>query len=127
MIDIDHFKQFNDTYGHVEGDRLLSFFSTILKTIIRDDDIPCRYGGEEFAIVLINTDIEEGCRVADRIRTRFSETTFETKSGQKVTVTLSAGITTLKPSDTSETFLKRADEALYRAKAGGRNRCEVGE
>lgn len=127
MIDIDHFKQFNDTYGHVEGDRLLSFFSTILKTIIRDDDIPCRYGGEEFAIVLVNTDIEEGSRVAERIRIRFSETTFETQSGQKVTVTLSAGISTLKPSDTPETFLKRADEALYRAKAGGRNRCEVGK
>ncbi|MCX8125239.1 MAG: sensor domain-containing diguanylate cyclase, partial [Spirochaetes bacterium] len=126
MIDIDHFKDFNDTYGHMEGDRLLSGFAKILKSTIRGDDIPCRYGGEEFVIILNNTGIDDALFVAEKIRTRFENYVHDLESGKKVSATLSAGIATCRIDDTPETLLKRADEALYRAKSGGRNRCEVG-
>ncbi|MCX7678602.1 MAG: sensor domain-containing diguanylate cyclase [Spirochaetes bacterium] len=125
MMDIDHFKKFNDTHGHLEGDRLLVRFAQIVRSTIRGDDIPCRYGGEEFVVILNAAEIDDARIVAEKIRSRFEQNVFETKDGKKVISTVSIGIAAFKTNDTVETLLKRADDALYRAKVNGRNRCEV--
>src|SRR4029079_18367777 len=123
-LDVDHFKSVNDENGHAVGDRVLQELSSRLKQSIRNIDMICRTGGEEFVIVLPNTNAETAAKVSDRMRTSISGTTFNVGAqAGPLTVTVSIGVAALEgSSDTMEAIMKRADEALYRAKRGGRNR-----
>jgi len=124
MIDIDHFKNFNDTYGHVVGDKVLIFIANLLKKTLRDGDRAFRYGGEEFTIIL-NRINEDGCKVVlDRILNliRKSKLSYDKNS---FGVTISIGATLIQKDDTPNIFIARADKALYRAKNNGRNRAEI--
>ncbi|HOP65294.1 MAG TPA: diguanylate cyclase [Spirochaetota bacterium] len=123
MLDVDHFKRYNDSYGHQEGDTVLRELGTVIKETLRGDDIPCRYGGEEFSVILPDSNIEAGVFVAERIRTRFMEKVFTPgKSKGAVTVTVSIGVGTWNGKESGDAFFKRCDKALYAAKGTGRNR-----
>ena len=127
MIDIDHFKKINDGFGHDVGDMVLREFSVLLASNVRAIDLPCRYGGEEFIVVMPGTDADAALRIADRIRNSVSGTAFSLGSeGETLAVTVSIGLACADGEmDTPETLLKRADEAVYQAKAGGRNQVIV--
>jgi diguanylate cyclase len=121
LIDLDWFKRINDAYGHPTGDEVLRTFSITMFANIRSVDRFGRYGGEEFLLVLPDMDTERAARALDRLRTIIADLDWSAFSpGMKVTI--SAGVATLYPSETSDTFLARADSALYAAKAQGRNR-----
>lgn len=124
MIDIDHFKKVNDTYGHLAGDQVLVTTAATLKKSIRDVDLATRYGGEEMAIILVGCD-DDGLRIiAERIRaTVQAQVEIEAAKPEKRTITISIGAARLQPSVTSVAdFVELADKALYAAKEGGRNR-----
>ncbi len=123
MLDLDHFKDFNDRYGHPAGDEALRVFASLLSTSIRDQDIAARYGGEEFAVYLAGLSEHEALEVAERIRERTEGTIIPIGPGQTGRLTVSIEIAVL-PNDGTEraVLLKAADEALYRAKVEGRNR-----
>ena len=124
MVDIDHFKKINDTYGHAVGDEVIKRVAGTLRTNVRDPDILCRYGGEEFAIVM--TEMHGNpIDVAERLRVSIRESPTDGPSGP-VRFTVSIGIAELKPDDDLETLLGRADAALYRAKEGGRDQVQPG-
>lgn len=120
ILDVDHFKKFNDTHGHQAGDEVLRQVAKSLKETVRDMDIPCRYGGEEFAIVLPATQAKDACGLAERIRESIEglQTSFQGKSLQ---VTASLGLAQVNQQDNTVSILKRADDALYASKNGGRN------
>ncbi|MCA6117644.1 GGDEF domain-containing protein [Bradyrhizobium sp. WSM 1738] len=121
LIDLDWFKRINDAYGHPTGDEVLRTFSITTFANIRSVDRFGRYGGEEFLLVLPGMETERAVRALDRLRTIVADLDWSAFSpGMKVT--MSAGVATLKPNETSDTFLARADSALYAAKAQGRNR-----
>lgn len=122
MIDIDFFKKFNDTYGHQSGDAVLRQVAQILKKNVRSSDIVCRYGGEEMAIILTNTDNESALITADKICKAVSEHPLKLVNGNDVQVTISLGVSTY-PNDgeTPQAMIKYADECLYIAKENGRN------
>jgi diguanylate cyclase (GGDEF)-like protein len=121
LIDLDWFKRINDAYGHPTGDEVLRTFSITTFANIRSVDRFGRYGGEEFLLVLPDMDTERAARALDRLRTIIADLDWSAFSpGMKVTI--SAGVATLNPNETSDTFLARADSALYAAKAQGRNR-----
>ena len=124
VLDIDYFKSVNDTYGHDAGDDVLREFSTRIKKSIRGIDLACRLGGEEFVIVMPETDMAVATIVAERLRRRIASEAFAIALGTKhIEVTISIGLATLDTvEDTAATILKRADQALYRAKRDGRNR-----
>jgi two-component system cell cycle response regulator len=124
MLDIDYFKSVNDTYGHDAGDDVLREFSTRIKKSIRGIDLACRLGGEEFVIVMPETDMAVATIVAERLRRRIASEPFAIQGGTRlIDVTISIGIAALAgTADTAATVLKRADTALYRAKRDGRNR-----
>jgi diguanylate cyclase (GGDEF)-like protein len=128
MLDIDHFKQFNDTHGHLKGDYILRTLGTILKSCVREVDVIGRYGGEEFAVILPEANIEQGLIVAEKIRQAVETFPFKIsrrKSGL-TPVTVSLGVSTLTQDIANITDLvNRADTALYRAKNEGRNRCFI--
>ncbi|MCU7929403.1 MAG: diguanylate cyclase [Candidatus Thiodiazotropha sp. (ex Codakia rugifera)] len=119
MLDLDHFKQLNDSYGHAMGDRVLAAFGDLLNDRLRDSDYACRYGGEEFSVILTNTAKQGALKTAEDIRTAASEMQVE-----GLTVTVSIGVATLSQCHDlfPETLLKAADTALYRAKEQGRNK-----
>ena len=125
IIDIDHFKLVNDTYGHRTGDGVLRVLSEVMKKEIREIDVLARYGGEEFALILPHTPYQHALDVAERIRQKVEASRF-TYKGKPFSVTISLGVGTLKEDDTLESYVERVDQALYRAKNGGRNRV-VGE
>lgn len=125
LLDVDHFKQHNDTHGHLEGDKVLRVLGTLLGSMLRENDSAFRFGGEEFAIVFRNCNAEAARLAAERIRTAFSDTLIYSDDGMEFSCTLSAGVAVTRPGDSYGSLLKRADEALYRAKHGGRNRVEV--
>jgi diguanylate cyclase len=121
LIDLDWFKRVNDTYGHPIGDEVLRTFAITVFANIRNIDRFGRYGGEEFLLVLPDTPVDTAVRLLDRLRAIVSDLDWSAFSpGMQVTV--SAGVTTLRPDETADTFLARADRALYTAKARGRNR-----
>ncbi|MBN2417405.1 diguanylate cyclase [bacterium] len=118
MIDIDHFKRYNDTFGHPAGDTLLREFAEMLRTHVREVDCPARYGGEEFVLILPGTAKQSALIVGEKIRNLIQETDF---SGTRVTVSI--GIASYpEDTDTRDMLITLADQALYRAKEEGRNR-----
>jgi diguanylate cyclase (GGDEF)-like protein len=127
VMDLDHFKRINDTFGHAAGDEVLRRFAETLRTMLREQDVVGRLGGEEFAALLPETADADGRSVAERIREKVASLSFGT-SDQAFTVTVSIGLTTLVPSDHEvERAVERADQALYLAKERGRNRVEAAE
>lgn len=125
MIDADHFKKVNDTYGHKVGDKVLIELSSTCERALRDDDIVARYGGEEFVVYLAKVNAEKAKTVADRLRETISEIVVYSDDGQPIKFTVSIGISSSDISDSIDTLIKTSDEALYRAKENGRNRCEI--
>jgi len=123
IADIDYFKRINDTHGHDGGDAVLREFSSRFRRNVRGIDLAGRLGGEEFLIIMPDTDLMRAYQVAERLRACVAADDFSIQGGQKVRVTASVGISTLeRADDTPETLVKRADKALYAAKNAGRNR-----
>lgn len=121
IADIDHFKRINDGWGHDAGDRVLREFATRLKDSLRASDLACRFGGEEFVVLMPEADARTAEIIAERLRSLVADTPFDI-AGEKISVTVSAGIAVLDAtSDDWETMLKRADRGLYAAKRNGRN------
>jgi diguanylate cyclase len=129
MFDIDHFKSFNDSYGHLTGDQVLRLVGMSLKQTIKGQDITARYGGEEFVVVLPNTALRQALTVADHIRRAIMAKELKKKSTGEILgrVTISVGVSMLKPGDDVPSLIERADACLYAAKRNGRNRviCEA--
>lgn len=126
IIDIDHFKKLNDAYGHLFGDHVLTTIGNIIKMNIRKQDMAFRYGGEEFVLVLPETSLQFGLKIAERLRTQVSSCEFFYDS-ERVQVTISIGISLKQPSVARQEAFREADSALYRAKRQGRNQCVVFE
>jgi two-component system cell cycle response regulator len=124
MADIDHFKDINDSYGHLVGDKVLMEVARRLRAALRDFDSLGRYGGEEFLIILRNATLPTAQAVAERVRSHVGAGPINLQ-GLEVAVTISLGVSAIKPGDDVEAILSRADHALYQAKDGGRNRVEV--
>lgn len=123
MLDMDHFKAVNDTYGHQAGDAVLKTLANLLKNPIRVTDMIARYGGEEFVILLNNVDLPVGSEIAERIRALVASTAFViSEQVEPLKKTVSIGIAEYKNGDTIEEFIGRADKALYKAKETGRNK-----
>ncbi|WP_213875095.1 diguanylate cyclase [Pseudomonas sp. dw_358] len=120
LFDLDHFKRLNDTFGHLAGDCVLRGFAHVLRSCLRKADIVCRWGGEEF-IVLLRTDSEHAQQIAEKIRLRTEQQAFAFE-GQSLHATSSVGMTMVGEGDTLQSLIARADQALYRAKESGRNR-----
>lgn len=124
MADLDYFKKINDRYGHVVGDIVLRETASRIRSAIRSTNAVGRYGGEEFLIILTETNLEQACVIAERIRLHVSGNPIAC-GDQLVDLTVSLGIATTTQSEDINTLIDRADKALYKAKAGGRNRVEV--
>lgn len=125
MIDADHFKNVNDTWGHKTGDKVLIELASTCERALRDVDIVARYGGEEFVIFLAGVNAQKGKTVADRLRETISEVVVHSDQGDEVRFTVSIGVSSNEVSDNIDTLIKTADEALYKAKENGRNRVEI--
>jgi diguanylate cyclase len=123
VIDIDHFKKFNDEYGHIVGDQVLRFVAKKIGEIIRGRDFLARFGGEEFVVLLPKTPLAGALTVAENIRSYFDNTDLKSSTSSKKLgkVTLSLGVTVYQPGEPVQQFIDRADKALYSAKKGGRN------
>jgi two-component system cell cycle response regulator len=123
VLDIDYFKSINDNHGHDAGDDVLREFALRIRKSIRGIDLACRFGGEEFVVVMPETDLAVATMVAERLRRRIATEPFTIQQGARaLEVTISIGIAALGAGDTAAAVLKRADQALYRAKRDGRNR-----
>ncbi len=120
LLDADHFKRINDTHGHSHGDEVLKTLAQIAKDTIRQSDVLYRYGGEEFLVLLGQTDTSGATHLADRIREHVEA--LDTINGKKSDVTVSLGVTTLNSKDDCRSLFDRADKSLYQAKSAGRNR-----
>ncbi|EXF94393.1 DeoR family transcriptional regulator [Pseudomonas fluorescens HK44] len=125
MLDLDHFKRINDSYGHLAGDKVLKIIASVLCKRLRGTDFIARFGGEEFVLLVPNTPLVVGARLAETLRAAIEACPFHFK-GERVTITVSMGMTAFKAGEHSDLVLKRADQALYRAKNAGRNRVELG-
>lgn len=125
ILDVDHFKSINDTYGHLAGDRVLKILANRWRDNLREQDFLARYGGEEFVLIMPSTHPEQGFEVLDQLRRDTEECPFHFK-GERLIITVSAGFTTFTRDLSAEDVFERADQALYRAKHGGRNRVECG-
>jgi diguanylate cyclase len=124
ITDIDHFKNFNDTYGHQTGDQVLRLVGLAVKQNVKGQDIACRYGGEEFGIILPRTTLDHARSVADHIRVAvMSKELVKRSTGENLGyITISIGVSTYRKGDTAQSLIERADSALYLAKRTGRNR-----
>jgi len=123
--DIDFFKKINDNYGHKSGDKALKVIAQLLAKQCRKTDFVARFGGEEFVMLLPDTDVEKALSVAEKLRASVEKASFRA-SGDVISITLSGGISQIITGDTHETLFERADQALYKAKQSGRNQCVVG-
>jgi two-component system cell cycle response regulator len=123
LVDIDHFKRINDTFGHDVGDEVLKEFALRLATNVRGVDLACRYGGEEFVVIMPDTALSDALRIAERLRLHVAGTPFRAPGLESpLSVTISVGVACTEGAyDSPEALLKRADEAVYEAKAHGRN------
>ncbi len=126
VLDIDHFKRINDTYGHRAGDKALSLLAKIMRAQVRGKDFLARYGGEEFVMVLPDADVSAALSVAQKLIAAAREAPFN-HHGERVPLTLSAGVAGLRPQESPQTLFERADAALYRAKQQGRDRVVVAD
>lgn len=128
LLDIDHFKKFNDTYGHSVGDQIIRLMASVLRERVREDDLPARYGGEELIAVLPGADLATCRDVAERIRTTIAECRITRRStGEQLPdITVSIGVAQFKPGESMADLIERCDRALYKAKGLGRN-CTVTE
>lgn len=122
LLDIDHFKQYNDRYGHLEGDKVLVKIGQIIKECLRKMDSAYRYGGEEFTIILPETTGKEASAVAPRIQTSLGSVKFYPVPDKAVNITVSIGVTEYCPGENLSSFVQRADKAMYVSKQKGRNR-----
>ncbi|TPQ25150.1 GGDEF domain-containing protein [Methylomonas koyamae] len=122
--DIDHFKQINDNYGHKAGDKTLALVGQLLSSNCRETDFVARYGGEEFVMLMPNTPEDQALEVADSIRSIVQHSGFHS-NGEEINLTLSCGVSEFKEGDQHEDVFVRADQALYRSKQQGRNRCTL--
>lgn len=125
ILDVDHFKAFNDQHGHLTGDRVLAQLGRIIQHNIRDRDQGFRIGGEEFSLLLKVRSLEEATGIVERVCAHFSRVEVHNEQGQPLRCSLSAGITLLKSADEKDTLIHRADQALYQAKSQGRDRVVV--
>ena len=124
MIDVDSFKQVNDTYGHRTGDDALRKISDLLQESIRDGDIAARIGGDEFLVILPATSPEVGAKIAERLRNSIAQHQFEF-NGQALTISLSIGISVGSEHTDFDTLVAQSDKALYRAKGDGKNTVQT--
>ena len=124
MIDIDFFKKVNDTYGHASGDAVLRTVAMTIKETLRESDIPSRYGGEEFAVLLPYTHLEEAVIVGERLRKAVEEKEILLEN-QTIKVTISMGLAEFDKTESGEKLFERADKALYKAKTEGRNQVQT--
>jgi len=125
MLDLDHFKRINDSYGHLAGDKVLKIIATVLRKRLRGSDFIARFGGEEFVLLLPATPPAVGAKLLETLRAAIEACPFHFK-GERVTITISMGLASFRTGEHSDLVLKRADQALYRAKNAGRNRVELG-
>ncbi|MDL0430291.1 diguanylate cyclase [Marinobacter sp. TBZ242] len=125
VLDIDHFKTINDQYGHEAGDRVLEEVAGIIKAQLRAQDLIARWGGEEFLAVLPDTQLHSAQASAERVREALLSHVWLTPSGERIDITISAGVSEFRGEDDLNSAINRADRALYRSKEGGRNRVEV--
>ncbi|BFT60485.1 diguanylate cyclase [Pseudomonas moorei] len=125
MLDLDHFKRINDNYGHLAGDKVLKLIASVLRKRLRSTDFIARFGGEEFVLLMPSTVPAAGMKLLELLRASIEACPFHFK-GERVTITISMGLTAFRPGEHSDLVLKRADQALYRAKNAGRNRVELG-
>jgi diguanylate cyclase (GGDEF)-like protein len=122
LMDLDKFKAFNDAYGHVEGDYVLSRLGQVIKRCLRETDSAYRYGGEEFTIMLPMTTSEEGIVTAKRIQTELRKEAFSPVLGQEVYLTISIGLAQYKPKEEMKAFVHRVDQLMYKGKKNGKGR-----
>jgi diguanylate cyclase (GGDEF)-like protein len=125
LLDIDNFKEFNDNFGHLEGDKVLVRFSQIIKSCLRTNDSAYRYGGEEFTVILPETNGDEAKTVAQRIRSSLESEKFKPIPDKNAQITISIGVTQYYPKEELSAFIRRADKAMYLSKKNGRNRVSV--
>lgn len=125
LFDIDHFKRVNDGWGHAAGDQVLREIAQETQRLLRRTDLVGRYGGEEFVVLLPETKVTEAVSLARRLNWQISQKVIAFKRGSPLVVTVSAGVAALAPDENGEKLIQRADQALYRAKEGGRNRVEA--
>jgi len=125
MLDLDHFKRINDNYGHLAGDKVLKIIASVLRKRLRGTDFVARFGGEEFVLLMPGTVPAVGAKLLENLRASIEACPFHFKN-EPVTITVSMGMTAFRPGEHSDLVLKRADQALYRAKNAGRNRVELG-
>ncbi|RII29750.1 MAG: hypothetical protein CXR30_10565 [Geobacter sp.] len=127
MLDVDNFKGYNDTYGHLEGDSVLSGLAQVIRDCIRMSDSAYRYGGEEFVVLLTETDKEEALHVAERLRSHFEQKIFSPVGNGSVSTTISIGVSCYQVGDDVKEFIRRADAGMYTAKRLGKNRVEFND
>ncbi len=127
MMDIDHFKRINDNYGHAVGDQVLAEVTSLVQEYIRSDDLFARWGGEEFVLVCRNTRVGQAVTIAEKLRELIASATFAQDLAQGLKVTVSMGVAGLSANEPLESLFKSADDALYAAKHGGRNRVVVAD
>ncbi|SFP78537.1 GGDEF domain-containing protein [Pseudomonas sp. NFPP28] len=124
MLDLDHFKRINDGYGHLAGDKVLKIIANVLRKRLRPTDFIARFGGEEFVLLMPDSSLADALAVGEVLRAAIEACPFHFK-GEPVTITVSMGVAQFQPGERSDLALKRADEALYRAKAAGRNQVQA--
>ncbi len=125
LLDVDNFKYINDNHGHLGGDKVLKEIVENIQKIIRQSDYIFRYGGDEFVILLIETDLDQAHQTAERIRNQVAQITPNQNQPTPTAVSISLGITQLLPQDTLESFIQRADQALYQSKSAGKNQTTI--
>lgn len=126
VTDIDFFKRVNDTHGHLAGDKVLKVVAAIIRKRLRNTDFIARYGGEEFAIIMAETELEDALKVMDHVRKSVAETQFKFQEVE-FTVSISCGLAAFGEDETAEHLFQQADDALYKAKDGGRNQCQLAQ
>ncbi|WP_428609266.1 diguanylate cyclase [Sedimenticola sp.] len=125
LMDVDHFKRFNDQYGHLAGDEVLIGLADSIRYCLRNIDSAYRYGGEEFVVLMPNTDLNEASAAAERLRIHFNQQQFTPDTDSRINSSISIGVAQYHHADSDQAFIRRADTALYTAKESGRNRVEV--